>query len=93
LLCSEVPVLSSNVLELACGWVDDLHIAGKILVSINLGEVAESLVGDFGNVKLMVADGQQIVVNTFEDGIGDIAVGGRRVAKSGAIMQVLLPGY
>ena len=40
----------SDILKLARGWVDDLHIAGKVLVSIDLGKVAEGLVGNFCNV-------------------------------------------
>lgn len=86
LLCGEITVTSSDVLELASSWVHDLHIASEILVSVDLGEVVKSLVGDLGNIKLVIADGQQVVVDVFENDIRDVAIGRRRIAKSRAIM-------
>ena len=62
LLRGEVTVTRPNVLKLASSGVLDLHIASEILVAINLGEVVECLICDFGNIELMVSNGQQIVI-------------------------------
>jgi hypothetical protein len=86
LVSLEVPVLGSNVFKLASGRVDDLHIASEILVTIDLGEVAEGLVGDLGDIEFMVADSQQIVVDVLEDWVGYDAVRGRCVAEARAIV-------
>jgi hypothetical protein len=58
LISLEVSVLGTNVLKCARGRVYDLNIASKVLVSIDLGEVAESLVRDLGDIELMIANGQ-----------------------------------
>ena len=39
----------------------------------------------------MVTNGQNVVVDVLENGIGDIAVGSCRITQSGAIVEVLLP--
>jgi hypothetical protein len=90
LVSLEVSVLGTNVLELACGWVDDLHIASKVLVSIDLGEVAEGLVCDLGDIELVVADSQQVVIDILEDGVGYDSVGGCSVTETSAIVQILV---
>jgi len=86
LLRGEVTVTRPNVLKLASGRVLDLHIASEILVAINLGEVVEGLVGNFGNIELVVSNGQQIVINVFENGVRDVAIGSRRIAESSTVM-------
>ena len=68
---SEIPVLLANVLKLVCNRVQDLDIAGQIPVAVNLGELVEMLICNGGNIELMVADCQEIVVNVFKDGVGD----------------------
>jgi hypothetical protein len=85
----EVTVTRSDVLELASSWVDDLYIAGEILVSVDLGEVAEGLVGDLGNIELVVSNGQQVVVDIFEDNIRDVAIGRCCITQSCTVVQVL----
>lgn len=52
---SEVTILVSNVLKFARCWVDYLHIAGKIFLTVNLAETIESLISDIYNIKLMIA--------------------------------------
>jgi hypothetical protein len=75
LISLEVPVLGTNVLKLACGRVDDLNITSKVLISIDLGEVTEGLVCDLGDIELMVANSQQIVIDVFENGVRYGAIG------------------
>lgn len=74
LLSREVSILRSDVLKLLSGWVDDLHIAREVLVTIHFREVVESFVGNLGNIEFVVADGEQIVVHVFKDGVRDVAV-------------------
>lgn len=69
MLSSEVSVLGSDIFELSRDWVFDLNIAGEVLVPIDLGEVAEGLVRDFGNVKLVIANSQQVVIDIVPNGI------------------------
>jgi hypothetical protein len=76
LLRGKVTVTGADVLKLASSRVDDLHIAGKILVSIDFGEVAKSLICNLRDVKLVVANGQQVVIDVFEDDVRDVAIGG-----------------
>jgi hypothetical protein len=82
----KVSVLGSNVLKLASGRVDNLHIASEVLVAIDFGEVAESLVGDLGDIEFMVTNSQQVVVDVLENGVGYNAVRGSRVTETGAIV-------
>ena len=69
LLCGKIPVLSPNVLEFARGWIENLDVAREVLIAINLGKVAESLIGNLGHIKLVVSDSQQIVVQLLKNGI------------------------
>jgi len=65
----------SYVFELIRSWVDDLDIASEIPIAINFREVVERLISDLGHVKFVVTDGQKIVVNCFEDLVGDKTIG------------------
>lgn len=89
MLGSEVTVLSPNILKVACGWIEDLNIAGEILVSINFGEVAERLIRDFGHIKLVVSNGQQIVIHVLKNCIRDVAVRCCRIAEPSTVVEVL----
>ena len=80
-----------DILKLARSWVDDLHIACEVLFPVDFGKVTESLVGNFGNVKLMIANGQDIVVDVLENGVRHVAVGSSGITQSGAIVQILWP--
>ena len=86
LLRGEVTVTRPNVLKLASSGVFDLHIAGKVLVAINLGEVVECLICNFGNIEFVVSNSQQIVIEVFKNGVRDVAVGSRRIAESSTVM-------
>lgn len=55
MMSSEVTILLSNVLKFARCWVDYLHIAGKIFLTVNLAETIEGLISDIYNIKLMIA--------------------------------------
>lgn len=55
MISSEVPILISNVLKLARCWVDYLHIAGKIFLTVNLAETIEGFISDIYDIKLMIA--------------------------------------
>ena len=79
-----------DVLKLARTWIDDLHIACEVLFSVGFGKVTKSLVGNFSNVKLMIANGQYIVVDILENGVRHIAVGSRGITQSSTIVQILL---
>lgn len=92
LLCSEIAVLSPNVLEFARGWIENLDVAREVLVAINLGKVAKSLIRNLGHIKLVVSDSQQVVVHVLKNGIRDVAVGRCGIAEPSAIVQILFPG-
>lgn len=86
----EVPVLGANVLELTGGRVDDLHVAGDIAVTIDFAELIERFVCNFANIEFVVSNGQEIIINIFEDWIAYGSVGGRSVAQAVAVMEVTL---
>ena len=88
-LGGEVAVWRADVLKLASGRVPDLHVAGEVLVAIHFGEVAEGFVGDLGDVELMIANCQKIVLDILEDGIGNKTVRGCCIGQTSAIMEVL----
>lgn len=90
LLCGKVAILRPNVLELFGSRVEDLHIACEVLVTVDFREVAKGLVCDFGHIKLMIAYGQEIVIQVFKNRVGDVAVGCGGIAQPSAIMQILL---
>lgn len=54
MLGREIPVLRTNVLELPCRRVDYLHVAGKVPLPVDFAELAERLVRDVCDIKLMV---------------------------------------
>jgi len=74
LLGSEIAVVLSDILELSSGWVDDLDIGRQVAVTVDLAELVEGLVGDGRDVQLMVADGQQVVINVLENWVGQLSV-------------------
>jgi len=45
-----------NVLVFSSAWIDDLNVRRKILVTVDLRELIESLVGNVGNIQLVVSD-------------------------------------
>lgn len=55
MISSEVTILISNVLKFARCWVDYLHIAGKIFLTVNLAETIEGFISDIYDIKLMIA--------------------------------------
>jgi hypothetical protein len=69
LLGSKVTVLCPDVLELLGSRIHDLHIAREVLVAVHFREIAKGLVGDLGNIELVVANGQEIVINVLENRI------------------------
>ena len=89
LFSCKITVLRSNVFELPSGRVDNLHIARKVLVTIYLGELPESLVRDLGDIQLVVTDRQQIVIDVLENEIGNVAVWRCGVRETGAIVKIL----
>lgn len=74
LLCCEVAILGSNILELFGDGIDDLNIACNVSVPINLREVTEGLVSDLSNIKLVIANRQKVIVDVLENGVRDVAV-------------------
>jgi len=89
LLYGEVAILRPNVLELFSSRVENLYIACEVLVTVDFREVAKGLVCDFGHIKLMIADGQEIVIQVLKNRVRCIAVGCGGIAQSSAIMQIL----
>lgn len=68
-MCFEVSILLTDILEIASAWISDLNIAGQVLLSVGLGELAEGLVSDRRDVELVISNSQKIVVQLLEDGI------------------------
>lgn len=89
LIGGEVPILRPDVLELTGLRVHDLYIARDVLVTISFGELVECLVCNFSNVELVVADGEQVVVEVLEDDIRHVAIGHGRIAQTSAVVQIL----
>ena len=54
MLCCEIPVWLSYVLELPGCRVNYLHVGGDIFVAIDFAKLIEGLVRNVGKVKLMV---------------------------------------
>lgn len=54
-MVSEVTILISNVLKSAGCWIDYLHIAGKIFLTVNFAENIEGLISNVYDIKLMIA--------------------------------------
>lgn len=81
----KVAIFVSNVFKVTGGWIDDLNITGKILLTPDFTEVCKSLVRNIRDIELVIAfqnvslshanelfqltNGQKIIVNLFEDGI------------------------
>lgn len=55
MISSEVTIFIPNVLKFTRCWVDYLHIAGKIFLTVNLAETIEGLISDINYIKLMIA--------------------------------------
>ena len=82
--CCERAIPVSDVLELLRRWIQDLDIGCQVVFAIGLCELAECLICDGRDVKFMIANGQDIIVNVLEDRVGDVSVdtGGVRNAIS-----------
>ena len=87
---SEVPIFRANVLHLSGGRIHNLYVACNILVSVGFREVVESLIRDLGNIKLVVSDGQKIIVDVFEQTSGDLTVRCSYITQARTIVQILL---
>jgi hypothetical protein len=89
LLCCEVAVLGSNILELFGGGIDNLDIACDIFITIHLREVVEGLVSDLSDIELVIANRQKVIVDALENGVRDVAVWFGGVAQSRTVVQIL----
>jgi len=94
----------TDVLELVRGRVDDLHVGGEITITVDLGELVECLVGNITgrmlamalpvrwlylrNVQLVVTDGEQIIVEVLENGIGNVSIWRSSIRQTSTIVQV-----
>lgn len=78
----------ADVLELLSGWVENLDVRGQVFLPVRLGEVVEGFIGNRGNVKFVVADGQQVIWDILEDGVRDSSVGSGSIRKAVSIMKV-----
>jgi hypothetical protein len=79
----------SNVLELPRGWIENLYVRSQIPFAIHLCKLIEVFIGDLGDVELVVANGQDIIVNVLKYWIGKKAIWARGIAQTSAIMKVL----
>jgi hypothetical protein len=66
-LGSKVSVLLANILKLTTAGVSDLHIAGQVLFAICLGELVESLISNIRDIKFVVSNSQQVVIQLLKD--------------------------
>ena len=55
MFCGEISKFIPNVLKFSCSRIDNLHITGKILLSVHLTKTIEGLICNIGDVKFMVA--------------------------------------
>lgn len=85
----KVTILRANILELLCSWIHDLDVTREVFVAIHFGEVVECLIGNFSHIKLVIPDGQQIVVDILKNRVRNVAVGCGRITQASPIMQVL----
>ena len=88
MLCGEVAILLSNILKLSGVGIENLHVAGDVLVSIKGTEIEEGLISDIGEVELMIADGQDVVINVLEDRIGEHTIWRFRIAESVPVVKI-----
>jgi hypothetical protein len=86
----EVAILGANILKLLRRRVKNLHIARDVLISINLREVVKGLIRNLSDIKFVIPNCQQIIVDVLENRIRHIAIRGGRVAQTSAVVQVLL---
>lgn len=66
-LSGKVAVTRPNILVLSSGRVDDLNVAIDISISIDFRKVIEHLIRDLGDIELMIADCEEVVVNVLKD--------------------------
>ena len=82
----EVAILLPNVLILPRLVIEDLHIAGEIPVSVVLGELGSGKVGNVAQIKLVVSDRQEVIVDVFEDRIRQHSVRRLSVTQPSSIV-------
>ena len=85
---SEVTVLLSDVFELIRRRVEYLHIAREISIAISFRKLVKRFICDLSDIKLVVADGQNIILNILKDGIADLTVHWCRIREAGTIVQI-----
>lgn len=85
----KVSILLADVLEVAGGRVDDLHIACHVPLAINFGELVEGLVSNVGHVKLVVSNGEQIVIQILKDGVREETVGRGSITETCTVVKIL----
>lgn len=89
ILSGKVAVRLANVLPLLGVWVDELHVGGEVLVTPERADGGESMVGNVGQVELVVANSQQIVcIELVEDLVGEQTIGRGGVAETGTIVEI-----
>lgn len=88
MLSRKVAIRLSNKIISSTGGVVDLDIASQVVVSIVCGELVCSQLSHVCKIQLVIANGQKIHGNGFENGIADFAVRQCRVTKPIAIVQV-----
>lgn len=86
--CREIAILLTDILELASGVVENLHIASDVPFAIDFGKLGEGLVYNVGDIELVIANGEQIVLHIFEDGVGHSATRSRGITKASAVVQI-----
>lgn len=70
MLSRKIPILLPYIFKLVCSIVQDLHIAGNVLLPIELAELGKGELGNTGQVQLVIPDRQEIVVNLLKDWVG-----------------------
>lgn len=65
-LGGKVAILLTDVLEHCSGRVVNLHVGGKVMLAIVFAEVVEMLISNGRDIELVVADGQEVVVDILE---------------------------
>ena len=92
MLGGEIAVLVADIFKLAGRRVDNLNVGRDIAVAVHLGELVEMLVSNLGDIELVVANGEQIVVDVLPNRIRDQPVRVRGIRETSAVVQVL-PSY
>jgi hypothetical protein len=88
MLCCEISVLGTNILIRLSQRVVDLNVACEVAVAIVGGEIAECFIGDIRYIKLMVSNGQKVIVYILKDRVRILAIQRGGIRNTGAVMKI-----